>query len=208
MIAYRSIATLALILTARFAAAEEEEAVKVFNQVKGCVVGIESVANSGSGILIDDKGLVLTNAHVVAVPLRYRCTVEVIADGKEETKVFNKVKIVSAHPTADLALIQFDPAEHDGQLSPAALAKKKAQTGQRVYAIGNPGMGKDVKLTRTITAGLLSGVDRQIEGVAYYQFDAATSNTAPGAPPWFCGSIIRPRACRSPIRSSSSAAAR
>ena len=164
------------------AVAAEEEAVEVFNNVNGCVVGIESVASSGTGILIDAKGLVLTNAHVVAVPLRYKCLIDVLADGQQETKVFSKVKVVSAHPTADLALIQIDPEEHNAKLRVASLAKKAAQTGQRVYAIGNPGVGANVKLTKTITAGLLSGVGRQIEGVPYYQFDAAINAGNSGGP--------------------------
>ncbi len=164
------------------ARAAEEEAVDVFNRVKGCVVGIESVANNGTGILIDAKGLVLTNAHVVGVPLRYKCLVDVLVDGQEVTKVFKNVKVVSAHPTADLALVQIDPSEHNAELRVGSLAKAPAQTGQRVYAIGNPAAGGGVKLTKTITAGLLGGVGRQIEGVAYYQFDAAINAGNSGGP--------------------------
>lgn len=174
--------TLVSFCIAASARAAEEEAVDVFNRVKGCVVGIESVANSGTGILIDDKGLVLTNAHVVAVPLRYKCLVDVLVDGQEVTKVFKNVKVVSAHPTADLALVQIDPSEHNAKLRVGSLAKAPAQTGQRVYAIGNPAAGGSVKLTKTITAGLLSGVGRQIEGVAYYQFDAAINAGNSGGP--------------------------
>lgn len=182
MVVYRWCVLFACVSAASIGGAAEEEAVQVFNRVKGCVVGIESVANNGTGILIDAKGLVLTNAHVVAAPLRYKCLVDVAVNGDEETKVFQKVKVVSVHPTADLALIQIDPTEHKAKLSVATLAKEQAQTGQRVYAIGNPGVGGSVKLTKTITAGLLSGVGRQIEGVPYYQFDAAINAGNSGGP--------------------------
>jgi S1-C subfamily serine protease len=50
------------------AAPAEEDAVRVFRDVQPSVVGLENAECSGTGIILDSKGLILTNAHVVVSP--------------------------------------------------------------------------------------------------------------------------------------------
>jgi tetratricopeptide (TPR) repeat protein len=173
---------LCLLLPARLLAQAGEEAVRVFTKVGPSVVALESVASSGTGIIIDKTGHILTNAHVVALPLGFKCLIDVKRGGKNETVTFHNVKVLGVHPTLDLALLKIDPAENSIVLTPGNLLKAKAQTGQRVYAIGNPGARAGVNLNKTITEGLLSGVDRVIDDVPYYQISAAINPGNSGGP--------------------------
>ena len=171
----------AVAICASAARGDEEEAVSVYHSVQGSVVALENIEGSGTGILLDATGLILTNAHVVASPLPYKCKADVRRGGKPATATFAKVKIVGIHSKFDLALVRIDPTEHPGALQPAHIARRKAEPGQRVYAIGNPGGGGMV-LNKTITSGILSGVDRVIDGVAYYQISAPINPGNSGGP--------------------------
>lgn len=162
--------------------AQEEEAVTVFDRVSPSIVGIESVASSGTGVLLDAKGTILTNAHVVALQLPLKCLIDVRKGAKFETNTYRKVTVIGIHPKLDLALLKIDPAENPGTLTPAAINHGAPKTGQRVYAIGNPGAKGQVKLTKTVTSGILSGVDRVIEEVSYLQFSAPINPGNSGGP--------------------------
>jgi WD40 repeat protein len=158
-----------------------ENTVEVLETVSPSVVAIESVASSGTGIVLTTSGLVLTNAHVVAAPLRYTCRVEIEENGAKKTVTFRQVKVTRFHTEHDLALIQLDPTEHPGKLVPCQLSAKKALLGQRVYAIGNPS-GPGISLPKTITEGLLSGTDRVFAGLNYYQVGASVHPGNSGGP--------------------------
>jgi tetratricopeptide (TPR) repeat protein len=177
-----SLLLLAIGLLAAAAVAEEEEAVRVYSAVHPAVVGLENLEGNGTGILLDRTGLILTNAHVVASPLPFTCQIDVRHGTRLEAVTFKTVKIVGFHPKFDLALVRIDPKEHSGTLEPARLASRKAQPGQRVYAIGNPSGGGGVTLSKTITSGILSGVDRVIDDVAYYQISAPINPGNSGGP--------------------------
>ncbi|PHS02839.1 MAG: hypothetical protein COA78_20065 [Blastopirellula sp.] len=160
----------------------QETAVTVFQFTSPSVVRLHNAASAGTGVVLNNDGLILTNAHVIGSPLPFRCTCEVMKDGKRQTVVFEKVKILKTHKELDLALVQIDPKEHRATLAPCQLAKYKGITGQRVYAIGNPGTDSEVSLNKTITEGLLSGVDREVDGDTYYQISAAINPGNSGGP--------------------------
>ncbi|MCE9552991.1 MAG: trypsin-like peptidase domain-containing protein [Planctomycetes bacterium] len=164
------------------AGADEEPAVKLFKDVNGCVVALENIEGSGTGFVIDKSGLILTNAHVVASPLPYKCTIDVRRGGKVDSVTFKKVKIVGLHPEKDLALVRIDPKEHNASLQVAKLTKTRPSPGQRVYAIGNPAGGDGMVLNKSITSGMLSGLNRVIDKVSYYQVDAAINPGNSGGP--------------------------
>jgi len=161
---------------------QEEIGAKVYREVQGCVVALENLEGSGTGIFLDNTGLILTNAHVVASPLPFRCKAEVRHGREIETVTFKKVKVLGVHPKKDLALVRIDPSEHQGTLQTAKLAKRKAVPGQWVCAIGNPAGGGGVQLNKTITTGEISGVGRIIDGVAYYQISAPINAGNSGGP--------------------------
>jgi S1-C subfamily serine protease len=105
---------------------------------------------TGSGFVIDGEGHILTNNHVVEGAGK----VTVKLGDSEKTY---EAEVVGADPGTDIALLQVDaPAD---QLHPLTLGKSaKMQVGDPVVAIGNP-----FGLDRTVTSGIVSAVQRQIE---------------------------------------------
>lgn len=105
---------------------------------------------SGSGTIIDSRGYVLTNYHVIKDA--YKLFVNTADGGQHEARV------LGSDPQNDLAIIAFNP--------PATLVLKpipfgtsrNLKVGQTVYAIGNP-----FGLERTLTQGIVSGLGRPIQ---------------------------------------------
>jgi len=162
-----------------------EEAVTIYRSLRPSVVGIKHAEGSGTGVLIDDKGLILTNAHVIDRLLPLTVTVEAPSSSADpddyKTYTFKKVRFAGIHPRFDLALVRIDPAEHPIPLRPAKLSRTRAVPGRRVYAIGNPGLTPDVILTKTITSGMISGF-REIAGQPMYQISAPINPGNSGGP--------------------------
>ena len=117
--------------------------VDVVKKLEPAVVQIETDLGLGSGVILDDSGLVLTNFHVVEgakqakVKLRSGETVE--ARG-----------FLLAEPTRDLALLKIDKLEKPRA---ASLAAEVPQTGEKVAAFGNP-----LGLSFTTSEGIVSAV--------------------------------------------------
>jgi S1-C subfamily serine protease len=152
---------------------------QIYKADSGGVAFIESkVAEgvaSGSGIVLDDEGHVLTNNHVV--------------EGGEEIKVsfesegqMYTAEVVGTEPNEDLALLKVDaPAS---ALHPLKLGdSSKMEVGDPVVAIGNP-----FDLQRTVTSGIVSALQREItapNGVTIdnvIQTDAAINPGNSGGP--------------------------
>lgn len=108
----------------------------------------------GSGVIVDDKGHVITNHHVIASADLVRAQ---LADGR-----IAEAKIVGRDPETDLAILQLDlkgklpvmPLGHSDQL----------RVGDVVLAIGNP-----VGLSQTVTQGIVSAKGRGQLGVATFE---------------------------------------
>jgi S1-C subfamily serine protease len=130
---------------------------------------------SGSGVVLDDEGHVLTNNHVI--------------EGGEEIKVsfesegqMYPAEVVGTEPNSDLALLKVDaPAS---ELHPLKLGdSSKMEVGDPVVAIGNP-----FDLQRTVTSGIVSALQREIQapdGVTIdhvIQTDAAINPGNSGGP--------------------------
>jgi S1-C subfamily serine protease len=105
---------------------------------------------TGSGIVIDNEGHVLTNNHVVEGATKIE--VKLGASNAEHT-----AEVIGTDPASDIALLKVEaPAD---QLRPLALGdSSKVRVGDPVVAIGNP-----FGLDRTVTAGIVSALQRQIQ---------------------------------------------
>jgi S1-C subfamily serine protease len=105
---------------------------------------------TGSGFLIDTEGHVITNNHVVEEADQ----VEVKLGSSDRTY---DAEVVGTDPATDVALLKVDaPVD---SLHPLALGdSSKVEVGEAVVAIGNP-----FGLDRTVTAGIVSAIQRQIE---------------------------------------------
>jgi putative serine protease PepD len=130
---------------------------------------------TGSGFVIDTEGHLLTNNHVVEGASK----IEVKLGSSEKSY---PAKVVGTDPSTDVALLKVDvPGD---QLHPLALGdSSKVQVGDPVVAIGNP-----FGLDRTVTSGIVSALQRQIEAPAGFsishviQTDAAINPGNSGGP--------------------------
>ena len=119
---------------------------------------------TGSGFVLDTEGHIVTNAHVVdgATTLSVR-----FADGDEV-----KATLVGTDPSTDLAVVDVDvPAS---ELEPLSLADESSvDVGDAVVALGSP-----FGLEGSITAGIVSALDRTIEAPNGYAIDGAIQTDA------------------------------
>ena len=110
-------------------------------------------AGTGSGVILDDQGHILTNTHVVTLDgTTADPTVEVqFSDGTVVS-----AEVVGTDPNSDLAVIRVDPSKV--QLTPATLADSDSlNVGDTVVAIGAP-----LGLSGTVTDGIISTLNRTI----------------------------------------------
>jgi putative serine protease PepD len=133
---------------------------------------------TGSGFVLDDKGHVVTNNHVVEVAADGG-QISVVLDGGDE----RKATVVGTSPSYDLAVIKVQNV--DG-LTPASIgSSRQLRVGEQVVAIGSP-----LGLTSTVTAGIISALARPVSaggvGEASYisaiQTDAAINPGNSGGP--------------------------
>ena len=159
-------------------AADDEEAVRVLRSVQRSLVTLRSVEGESVGIVLRADGLILTGSFVVASPVPFQVVVEG-SGAKAKPVVFRKVQVVGYHPRYDLALVRIDPKEQRAPLTPAAVSQAKGNPGQSVYAVG-AGSGPEQGLT--VAGGILSAVDREVDGASYYQMDAPVTAAHAGGP--------------------------
>jgi serine protease Do len=116
----------------------------------------------GSGVIVSDDGLVLTNNHVVAgesgrISLRQLPAVSVALADKREVEA----KIVGVDPATDLALLKIDA----GRLPTIPWGdSSKLKVAEWVLAIGNP-----FQLNQTVTLGIVSALGRTNVGISSYE---------------------------------------
>lgn len=112
--------------------------------------GVQEGKGSGSGSIIDNQGHILTNYHVIEGA--QKLTVSLGGD-----KVY-PAKVIGGDPDTDLAVIKIDPPK-EGLTVIQLGDSDKLSVGQKVLAIGNP-----FGLDRTLTTGVISGLQRPIRG--------------------------------------------
>lgn len=120
---------------------------------------------SGSGVLINQDGYILTNFHVVRGAAAYGVCLE----GEEKPRF--TTELIKYHPENDLALIRIDPVNR----RPIHLYQgPDLVRGQRVVAIGSP-----LGLLNTVSDGIIAGF-RNISEVSMIQHTAPTSPGSSG----------------------------
>jgi S1-C subfamily serine protease len=120
---------------------------------------------TGSGIVIDDNGTILTNYHVVENAIK-------VTVSFEKGKTVN-AQVVGKDPSNDLAVLRIHP---DGlTLHPLTLGNSSGvQVGDPVLAIGNP-----FDLERTLTTGVISALQRQITAPNGFAINNVLQTDAP-----------------------------
>jgi putative serine protease PepD len=166
--------------TRRAVASTALTATQIYKQSSPGVVSIKAVTprgvNSGTGIVLNDKGLILTNDHVIAGATN----LTVASGGSSSTP--RSATLVGEEANSDLALIRVDPAGFG--LKPLSFASSSSvQVGDAVYAIGNP-----YGLNETLTRGIVSALGRSISApdgakiTGAIQTDAALNPGNSGGP--------------------------
>jgi S1-C subfamily serine protease len=158
------------------AASEGFDAARVYREASPGVVTIRSIfdqsAAEGSGFVLDSRGRIVTNAHVV--------TDGEGSDRREAKAVFvefpdrNEVaaKVVGFDPFADVALLEVEPDGFD--LHPLQLGDDHdLVVGQPVAAIGNP-FGEQSSLS----VGIVSAIDRSVGSLTQFQIEGAIQTDA------------------------------
>ena len=131
------------------------------------VVSVRTQSGSGTGFLVDSDGTIVTNAHVVGDASQVQVRFE--DDGDLHT-----AQVLGVDASTDLAAIKVDPSAANG-VRPLALADSdKATVGDPVVAIGYP-----LGLDRTATAGIVSGLAREIQAPNGFSIDKVIQTDAP-----------------------------
>ena len=166
---------------------DEDQNIKIYGEMSPGVVNITTTtiaydfffnpipeSGSGSGSVIDKKGHILTNYHVVENAKKLEVT---LFDGSKW-----KASFVGADPSNDIAIIKIK-APSD-KLKPIPFGNSTAlRVGQKVLAIGNP-----FGLERTLTVGIISSLGRTMRAVngrlmrGIIQTDAAVNPGNSGGP--------------------------
>jgi S1-C subfamily serine protease len=143
---------------------DERENISVYEKLNAAVVNIttETMAinwflepvlqegGSGSGSIIDTRGYVLTNNHVIQNAHKVFIN---LADGSQFEGT-----VVGIDPENDIAVVKFDPPRGVELRTVPYGDSSKLKVGQKVLAIGNP-----FALERTLTVGIVSGLGRPIQ---------------------------------------------
>ncbi|MCD4684373.1 MAG: trypsin-like peptidase domain-containing protein [Anaerolineae bacterium] len=132
--------------------AEELNTAALYNRVTQAIVNVavatQTGGGTGSGFVIDGRGHIVTNNHVVEDAAYIEVT---FVDG-----LILPALLVGRDPDADLAVIKVDPSAV--ALQPIQFADSdQVFVGQGVFAIGSP-FGQDF----TLTSGIVSGLDRSL----------------------------------------------
>jgi len=161
-------------------------AVKAYQAVRSSLVRVRAIGDgleqdeyfqraTGSGVVIIDKGVILTSLHVIAGASRVRVQFE---DGMEAD-----ASLVSAQPEMDLAILQAKQVPDDLRAATLRSAKHLIE-GEHVTAVGFPfGIGPSV------SHGVISGLKREYQSPDgarvlsnLIQFDAAANPGSSGGP--------------------------
>ena len=156
---------------------EELSAIEIYQKVNPSVVTVVAETTDGSsvgtGVIMTQDGYIITNAHVISggrscwVALDSGATLDAVLVGYDEDEDLAVLKAVNAR---NLPAAEFGDSE-------------SLQVGERAYAIGNP-LG--IELRGTLTDGIISAVNRQVEvgdgQMTMIQTTAALNNGNSGGP--------------------------
>lgn len=119
--------------------------------------GQVEVQGVGSGVIVDSKGYILTNAHVVKLNNQVVKDVTVRLNNEKDIQG----KTIWADDMIDLAIVKIDTKD---KLNVASLGDSDALSiGDTAIAIGNP---ISLQFSQTVTQGIISGLDRYVGAVS------------------------------------------
>ncbi len=136
----------------------------------------EEAVGTGSGFIWNEEGYIVTNFHVIQPAVR-RQGRGYVAVGRALVRFQGRAeevpaRIVDFQPEYDLAVLKIDAGGLD--LAPIPIGRSKGlRVGQKVFAIGNP-----FGLDHTLTTGVVSALNREIESVVRTRIRGAIQTDA------------------------------
>ena len=164
---------LALLSLTAPVSAQEEDAREIFAALEPSLVAITNAEGGGSGVVLSEKGLIITNFHVANTPLPLTVEAFVTEGGKSVRKTFTDVALFKVHKSSDLALLIIKAPGVSFKPAPISKAEKDTAAGGTCFALGYPFVPDQDKPTLTITKGIISSARRIVGGNPYIQLDAA-----------------------------------
>lgn len=140
---------------------------EVIHETQKLVVKIELEDGSlGSGFLYNDKGDIVTNAHVVANAKEVKVNT---TDSKEFTG-----EVIGISNDTDIAVVRVEGLK---EVAPLKIARtRKAEIGDEVLALGSP-----LGFQNTVTTGIISGLERDLN-IDNFKYEDVYQISAPIAP--------------------------
>jgi putative serine protease PepD len=139
----------------------------VYASAGNSVLQVRRGGGSGTGFIVEGPGLVVTNAHVVGGAK----TVQLVLDrGKKPVTG----TVTGTDASSDLAVLKVDPDALKGRPALPLAESDDVGVGDLAVAIGFP-----LGLDRTVTAGIVSGIGRQIEAPNGFSIDKVIQTDAP-----------------------------
>ncbi|MEY2532562.1 MAG: hypothetical protein QOF29_472 [bacterium] len=139
----------------------------VYASASPAVVSVRTRGSTGTGFLVGRDGTLVSNAHVVGTS-----STVAVRFGPNGRSV--PAQVLGTDPSSDLAVLKIGAADTPN-VTPLDFAdSSRVRVGDQAIAIGNP-----FGLDRTATAGIVSGLGREIRAPNGYQIDEVIQTDAP-----------------------------
>jgi putative serine protease PepD len=139
----------------------------IYASASPAVVSVRTNTGTGTGFLVDRQGTLVTNAHVIGssgdVAVRF---------GPNGRSI--DARVLGTDPSSDLAVLKISGGDTPNVRPLGFADSSRVRIGDRAVAIGNP-----FGLDRTATAGIVSGLRREIRAPNGYQIDEVIQTDAP-----------------------------
>lgn len=138
---------------------------KIISQVMPAVVSVQTDKSIGSGAIITNDGYVITNQHVIEGA---NALVVKTFDGQRYS-----AQVIGQDAAIDIAVLKIE-----GSFTGLQFANSdNANIGEKVVAVGSP-----LGLEFTVTEGIISSINREYNGVKYFQIDVPVNPGNSGGP--------------------------
>lgn len=152
---------------------------ELYREVVSSVVLIKVGEHTGTGTCIGQAGIIITNAHIVdggaavqVYPFKYE-------DGKLRRLAPVAAQVIYKSMADDIAVLKLSYGP--SSMKPLFVVASVPRTGEKVFAMGNPGLGGQI-LEQSISDGIISSNHRILNGQIYLQHTAAVNPGNSGGP--------------------------
>lgn len=147
-------------------------------RVSSSVIKVQTPGAIGSGVVINEDGYAITNAHVIQGEQDLRAIIWVPQpDGTKRRTTVEDVEIIAVNSHLDLALLKMTHPRGNAFPYTPIESYEGIMVGQPVFAIGNP-----LNMEQTMTEGVISTTQRNFDGLSYIQTDTPINPGNSGGP--------------------------